>query len=343
MTSPVLTAILPHRKKEFASRYQRRKANGIHTVWSDSPTCFKNMSEMIGFLGLGNMGQAMASSLLKAGYALTVYNRMTSKAEPLLAKGAHLAHQPAQALTTGGIVVSMVANDQALEETVMSPGFLERLGSGGIHLSMSTVSPTTSRKLAELHAEHNSTYVAAPVFGRPEAAASQQLWICVAGPHEALERVQPVLKALGRGIFDFGEDPGAANIVKLCGNFMSLAAMEAMAEALTLAEKSGLDRSALIAMLTQTNFSAPVYQNYGKMIAEKRHTPAGLRQSLGLKDINLIREVAEDATMPMPFASLLHDHMLAGIAKGRGEMDWSALALDVLENAGLKLPPSAQL
>ena len=298
------------------------------------------MSEMIGFLGLGNMGQAMANSLLKAGYALTVYNRTASKAQPLTAQGAHLAHQPSEAVTTGGVVVSMVANDQALEEIVRSPGFLEQLGSGGIHLSMSTVSPTTSRKLAELHAEHGSTYVAAPVFGRPEAAASQQLWICVAGPQEARERVQPVLKALGQGIFDFGEDPGAANIVKLCGNFLMLAAMEAMAEALTLAEKGGLDRSAVIEMLTQTSFSAPVYQTYGKMIAQKRHTPAGFRQSLGLKDLNLVREVAEQESLPMPFASLLHDRLLAGIANGRGEMDWSALALDVLENAGLKLPPS---
>ncbi|MBV9689589.1 MAG: NAD(P)-dependent oxidoreductase [Ktedonobacteraceae bacterium] len=297
------------------------------------------MSEMIGFLGLGNMGQAMANSLLQAGYVLTVYNRTASKAQQLLAQGAHLAHQPAAAVTTGGVVVSMVANDQALEEIVRSPGFLEQLGSGGIHLSMSTVSPTTARRLAELHAEHGSTYVAAPVFGRPEAAASQDLWICVAGPREARERVQPVLKALGRGTFEFGEDPGAANIVKLCGNFLILSAMEAMAEALTLAEKSGLDRSAVIEMLTQTSFSAPVYQTYGKMIAQKRHTPAGFRQHLGLKDVNLVREVADQESLPMPLASLLHDRLLAGIAKGRGEMDWSALALDVLEDAGLKLPP----
>ena len=139
------------------------------------------------------------------------------------------------------------------------------------------------------------------------------------------------LGSMGQGTFDFGEDPGAANIVKLCGNFLILSAMEAMAEALTLAEKSGLDRSAVIDMLTHAIFSAPVYQNYGKMIAEKRHTPVGFRQSLGLKDVNLVREVAEDASMPMPLASLLHDRLLAGIAKGRGDMDWSTLALDVNE------------
>src|SRR5438067_7918805 len=151
------------------------------------------MSEQIGFIGLGNMGQPMAGSLLQAGYTLTVYNRTESKAEPLIAKGAKLARQPGEAVQPGGIVVSMVANDQALEEIVMSPGFLERLGSGGIHLSMSTVSPFTARKLAEIHAKQGSTYLAAPVFGRPDAAAAQKLWICVAGPQAAKERVQPLL------------------------------------------------------------------------------------------------------------------------------------------------------
>ncbi len=300
------------------------------------------MSETIGFIGLGNMGSAMAGNLLKAGYALTVYNRTRSKAEALVAKGAHLANSPSEAVTTGGIVVSMVANDHALEETVMSQGFLERLGPNGIHLSMSTVLPETSRKLAKLHAEHGSAYVAAPVFGRPEAAANRQLWICVAGPYADKERVQPVLKALGQGSFDFGEDPGAANIVKLCGNFMIVSAMEAMAEAFTLAEKSGPNRSAVFDMLTRTVFTAPIYQNYGKLIAEKRHTPVGFRQSLGLKDVNLLRDVAEQAIMPMPLASLVHDRLLAGVAKGRGDMDWSALELDVLENAGLELPQSAK-
>lgn len=235
------------------------------------------MSENIGFIGLGNMGQPMASNLLKAGYALKVYNRNASKAEGLTQQGAQLAQQPGEAITTGGIVVTMVANDAALEAIVKSDSFLERLGQSGIHLSMSTVSPATSRKLAELHEKHGSSYVAAPVFGRPDAAAAQKLWICMSGPQVAKERVKPVLDALGQGVFDFGDTPDAANIVKLCGNFLIVSAMEAMAEALTLAEKNGLNRSAVIDMLSQTLFSAPVYQNYGKMIAEKRHTPVGFQ------------------------------------------------------------------
>jgi 3-hydroxyisobutyrate dehydrogenase-like beta-hydroxyacid dehydrogenase len=179
-------------------------------------------------------------------------------------------------------------------------------------------------------------YVAAPVLGRPEAAAAQQLWICLSGARAARERVQPVLKALGQGVFDFGEEPGAANVVKLANNFLIAAAMEAMAEALTLAEKNGVDRSQVIDLIGQTGFSCPIYQGYGKAIAHRRYTPAGFYLSLGLKDVDLVLQTANDVEMPMPFASFLHDRLLASVAKGRGDMDWSALALGVSEDAGMQ-------
>jgi 3-hydroxyisobutyrate dehydrogenase-like beta-hydroxyacid dehydrogenase len=293
------------------------------------------MTTHIGFIGLGNMGQAMATNLLKAGFALTVYNRTASKADGLVQQGAQRAERAVDVIERGGIVITMVANDQALEEVISTDGFLEKLGPNGIHLSMSTVSPALAHNMAALHAQHGSSYVAAPVFGRPDAAAARKLWIVVAGAAAAKERVRPVLETLGQGIFDFGEEPEKANIVKICGNFMIVAAMDAMAEALTLAEKNGIDRSAMISMFGQTLFAAPIYQNYGKMIAEKRHTPAGFYLYLGLKDVNLVLDAAEQARMPMPLASLVHDRLLASIAKGRAEMDWSAISLDVLDNAGL--------
>ncbi len=294
------------------------------------------MSEHIGFIGLGNMGRPMASNLLQAGFALRVYNRNPSKAEPLVAQGAQRVSKPSEVVEPGGIVVTMVANDNALESVVTGEeGFLERLGQNGIHLSMSTVSPATARKLADLHAKHGSTYLAAPVFGRPEAAAARKLFICLSGVQAGKERVQPLLQALGQGVYDFGEDPGAANVVKLTGNFLIAAAMEAMAEAFTLAEKNGIERTKIIDMLGQTTFACPIYQNYGRTIAEERYTPAGFLLSLGLKDVNLVLQTAESAQMPMPFASLLHDRFMASVAKGRGEMDWSALALGVSEDAGL--------
>ncbi len=295
------------------------------------------MSERIGFIGLGNMGQPMARNLLKAGFELRVYNRNPRRAEPLVALGAQQVFHPSEVVEPGGIVVTMVANDDALENVVLGEdGFLERLGANGIHLAMSTISPATARKLANLHAKHGSMYVAASVFGRPEAAAAQQLWICVSGARAAKERVHPVLKALGQGISDFGEEPGAANVVKLTGNFLVAAALEAMAEALTLAEKNGLDRSQVIEMFGQTSFACPIYQNYGKVIAQKRFTPAGFYLSLGLKDVSLVLQTANEVKMPMPFASFLHDRLLASVAKGRADMDWSALALGVSEDAGIQ-------
>ena len=201
---------------------------------------------------------------------------------------------------------------------------------------MSTIAPATARRLSGHHKAFGASYVAAPVFGRPEAAAARKLWICISGPRAAKERAEPVLKALGQGVFDFGEDPGAANVVKLSGNFMIAAAMEAMAEAFALAQKNGVDRSAVADLFGQTLFACPVYQNYGKTIAQERYSPAGFRLPLGLKDVDLVLQTAAASRMPMPVASLLHDRFVTAMAKGRESMDWSALALGVSEDAGLK-------
>lgn len=290
----------------------------------------------VGFVGLGAMGFAMASNLATAGHRLTVWNRTASKAEPLVAQGARVAERPGDAATAGGVVVTMVADDAALEAvTLGAGGIAERLGPGGIHLSMSTVAPATARSFARCHAERGSIYVAAPVFGRPDAAKARRLSICVAGPTEAKARVRPLLEAMGQRIFDFGEEPASANVVKIAGNFMIACAIEAMAEAFTLAEKSGVERTRVAEMLGQTFFACPVYQGYGRMVAEKRHTPAGFKLTLGLKDLDLVLRTAAEVTMPMPVASLVRDRFTASVAKGRGEMDWSALALGTLDDAGL--------
>ena len=295
------------------------------------------MSERLGFIGLGNMGHAMANNLLKAGYEVHVYNRNPSKAKSLVESGARQKEVPQDVVEPGGIVITMVANDEALESvTLGTQGILERLGPNGIHISMSTVSPTFVHKLAELHAQKGVTYVAAPVFGRPEAAAAQKLWIATAGPNAAKERIRPVLQALGQGIFDFGEEPERANIVKICGNFLIVAAMEAMGEALTLAEKNGIDRSAFIDMISHTLFASPIYQNYGKMIAERRFTPVGFQMKLGLKDINLFLDSAEEAQAPMPLGNLLHDRLISGIARGKGEADWAEFTRLISEAAGIE-------
>ncbi len=291
----------------------------------------------IGFIGLGSMGFPMAANLAAAGFHLTVWNRTAAKAAALAAKGARIAERPEDAARAGGIVVSMVADDAALESIVLGDTALaEQIAPGGIHLSMSTVAPATIRKLAEVHREAGSVLVAAPVFGRPDAAAMKKLWICVSGPAAAKQKVRPVLDAMGQGVFDFGETTEAASVAKISGNFLLAAAMEAMGEAFAMAEKAGLERNAVASMLTQTLFACPAYQGYGAAIANRRHSPAGFRLPLGLKDIELVLRTAREVNTPMPTASLLRDRFVHAIAMGRAELDWSAIALGAREDAGLK-------
>ena len=293
------------------------------------------MQDTIGFIGLGNMGLPMALNLLEAGYKLRVYNRTPEKAQPLLEKGAEVVDSPAAAAQSSSIVITMLANDAALEVVVFGEhGLLSGLGSDSIHLSMSTIAPATARKLAEHHPR--SGYLAAPVFGRPDAAAARKLWIALSGDAEAKARVRPVLDQLGQGVFDFGEDASAANVVKLTGNFLIISAIEAMAEAFTLAEKNGIDRTQLADLFGQTLFACPIYQNYGRMIAQQTYEPAGFKLSLGLKDVTLALQTARESQMPLPLGSLLHDRLLTMVAQNKGDIDWTGLALKSSEEAGLQ-------
>jgi len=293
------------------------------------------MAERIGFVGTGNMGLPMATNLIRAGFVVRVYNRTPGRALSLAGLGAEIAPDIKTVVEPGGILVTMISDDLALEEIALG-GAIDRMAPGGVHISMSTVSPAVARKVARQHEALGVYYVAAPVFGRPEAAAARKLWICVSGAEEARQKVAPVLEALGQKVFEFGEDPGAANVVKLAGNFLIGSALEAVSEALTLAEKNGIDRGRFVDLMGQTLFACPVYQNYGRALAEERYQPPGFRLALALKDINLVMGTAASSTVPMPLASLLHDRMLSGVAKGRGGMDWSVIGLEVMEGAGLR-------
>jgi 3-hydroxyisobutyrate dehydrogenase-like beta-hydroxyacid dehydrogenase len=294
-------------------------------------------TDQIGFIGLGAMGLPMAANLIAGGFKIRVWNRTAAKAEPLRAQGAVIATHPADLVTAGGIVLTMLADDAAVEAVTLSDdGIAARLGAGGIHVSMSTIAPATAERLARHHADHGNIYLAAPVFGRRDNAELRQLVICTSGPAAAKERARPLFDAIGRAVFDFGEAPGAANVAKLCGNFLIASAIEAMAEAFAMAEKSGVDRNQVAAMLTKTLFASPVYQRYGEMVAAKRHTPAGFKLPLGLKDVELVLKTAGAARVPMPLAGMVRERIIAALAKGRDEMDWSALALGVLDEAGIK-------
>jgi 3-hydroxyisobutyrate dehydrogenase-like beta-hydroxyacid dehydrogenase len=294
------------------------------------------MTDTIAFVGLGAMGCPIAENLLHAGYQLRLYNRTPARATALAATGTTITHSPREAAEGAVFAVTMVSDDDALRAvTLGESGLLAGLPAGSVHLAMSTVAPGTARALAAAHEGRGVHYLAAPVFGRPEAAAAAALVVCLSGAEEARMRAEPVLRAVARRVEAYGTDPGAANVVKLAGNFLIAGAMEAIAEALALAEKSGLARRDVIDLFANTLFDCPIYKNYGAAIAEEQFEPAGFRLSLGLKDLQLVLGAARTELVPMPLASLLRDRLLAQMARGRETLDWSALALGASEDAGL--------
>ncbi|HWQ53753.1 MAG TPA: NAD(P)-dependent oxidoreductase [Bryobacteraceae bacterium] len=279
----------------------------------------------VAFIGTGGMGLPMARNLRRAGHAVTAWNRTRAKADPLAADGVVIADTVSAAVRDAEVAVTMLADDHAAEEA-LTAGILEALPRGAIHAGMSTVSVAFSKRAAKEHAARGQGYVAAPVFGRPEAAAAQKLWVVAAGPAETVERCRPLFEALGRGISVVGTDPSAANVVKLAGNSMIMAAIEAMGESFALAKASGVDPRQLLEVVNSALFQSPLYANYGAIIAEKRFEPPGFRLRLGLKDAQLVSAAADAVHVPMPLASLVRDRLLRAVAEGHGDIDWSAFS-----------------
>jgi len=292
----------------------------------------------VGFIGLGHMGTGMAANLLRAGHEVTVYNRTPGKAQGLVAQGARAAAGLADACR-GDAVVTMLADDGAVEGAVFGEkGVIGSLGKGAIHVSMSTISVALSERLTAAHANAGQRFVAAPVFGRPEMAAAAKLFIVAAGAPDAIDACLPLFEAMGQKTFPIGDQPKAANLVKLSGNFLSASVIEALGEALALVGKAGVDRRRYLDLLTSTMFTAPVYKTYGRLIAEGRFEPAGFAAPLGHKDIRLTLAAAETLRVPMPFAAVLHDRFLTLLAHGGEALDWSAIGQLAARDAGQEEP-----
>lgn len=289
----------------------------------------------IGFIGLGNMGAAMAANLLKAGHEVTAYNRSPGKVAALAAQGAHPAASVRDACQ-GEVVVTMLANDDAVEAvTFGDDGVVASLPDGAVHVSSSTISVALAQRLAETHGEAGQGFVAAPVFGRPEAAAAAKLFVVAAGAAATVETVAPIFDAIGQRTFVLAEDPRAANLVKISGNFLIASVIESLGEAMALVGKAGVDKQQYLELLTSTLFDAPVYRTYGGLLAREEFTPAGFAATLGLKDVKLALSAGEELQVPLPVASLLRDRFLTLLATGGGELDWSAVgALSAWEAGG---------
>jgi 3-hydroxyisobutyrate dehydrogenase-like beta-hydroxyacid dehydrogenase len=291
----------------------------------------------VGFIGLGSMGSAIARNLIKAGHALVVYNRTRSRAEELQTLGAKVAGTPGEAAAAAEVLITMLADDRALEDAMLGPGrALQSLPAGAVHVGMSTISVALSRRLVAAHWERRQYYVAAPVFGRPEAAAEGKLFIVAAGPVKQIERCQRLFDVMGQKTFVVDEEPSSANVAKLAGNFLITALIESLAEAFSLVQKCGLDPNKFLDLLTGSLFGAPIFRTYGNMIAAKHFEPVGFKLPLGFKDNRLVLAAAEKAAVPMPMASLVHDRFVAAIAQGFADSDWSAIARVSFRNAGLE-------
>ena len=301
----------------------------------DNRNSTKQKSMAVGFIGLGQMGSGMAANLLKAGHQVTVYNRTSARTEALIAQGAKAVTNVAAACQ-GDAVITMLANDEAVESIVLgSGGVIASLSPGALHISSSTISVALSQRLSEEHAKKAQRFVAAPVFGRPDAAAAGRLFVVAGGPHAALEAAAPLLEAIGQKTFVISDAPPAANLVKLSGNFLGASVIESLGEALTLIAKGGVDKERYLAFLTATLFDAPIYKTYGALIADGRFEPAGFAAPLGQKDIRLVLAAAEDLRVPMPLASLLRDRFLTLLAHGGERLDWSAIGRLPATDAGL--------
>jgi 3-hydroxyisobutyrate dehydrogenase-like beta-hydroxyacid dehydrogenase len=288
----------------------------------------------IGFLGLGGMGKAMAANLVKAGHRVRVWNRSRAAVDALVAAGAVAADTPAEAFR-GDAVITMLADDDATRQVVIAGGLIDQATAATVHVNMATVSVALARELTALHAARGVPYVAAPVFGRTDVAAAGKLNIIAAGDEAAIDRVQPLLDAMGQKTWRVGPEPARANVVKIGGNFMIGCAIETMAEAVTMARGHGVTAQEFLEIMTSTLFASPVYKNYGALIANAQYEPAAFRLALGLKDVRLALAAGEAAHAPLPFGSVLRDNLLDAIAHGDADRDWAALAKVAQRRAGL--------
>ena len=298
----------------------------------------------IGFVGLGHMGTAMAANLVASGRRVIAYVRRPDQIGRLEALGLRPTSDIGDLLDCK-VVISMLPDDDAVREIVFGrrdiglDGLAAGLMTGAIHLSMSTISTSAASLVASEHARNGQGYVAAPVFGNPDAAKARQLFIVAAGAPADVERCQPILDNLGQRTFVIGGEPADANLVKLLGNMMSATALEMLGEVVAVVRKCGLDPQPFIDIMTSTMFGGRAHKIYGDKIARQNYA-AGFVLPLVLKDVRLALAEAEKAGVPMPSVGVVRDRLITAIARGYGELDWTALGLIAAEEAGLYAVPS---
>jgi 3-hydroxyisobutyrate dehydrogenase-like beta-hydroxyacid dehydrogenase len=298
-------------------------------VQDQAPTGVKH----VGVVGLGHMGHAFAANLVEDGYQVSVYDRDPKRAAALTG-----TRDPASLadLAACDVVLTSLPDDDALAAVALGAGGLAAaLAPGAVHISTSTVSPAMSRRVAEEHARYQQDYVAAPVLGNPDFARERKLFVLAGGPPSALEKVRPLLERVGQRLFVIGESAPSANLMKLAANALTATTLECMGEVLALLQKGRIDSHLAFDVLTNSLFDSRVHKTYGGKIVEGRYSPPGMAVPLAIKDLRLALAEAEHEAVPMPAVSLVHDRLVATAARGRDELDWSALGLLAAVDAGV--------
>ena len=278
----------------------------------------------IGFIGLGAMGRAMAKNLAAAGHTVRAWNRSGGSVE-----GVSMVENPVSALQDD-VVITMLSDDDAIRGVILDPVLLDRARPGLVHIVSSTISVAFAQDLVAAHAKAGVGYVAAPVLGRPDAAASAALNILAAGAEDALATARPIFEVIGKQVWDMGNDPPTANAAKIACNMMITMAIEAMAEAVVLTEANGLVRERFFDLILGTLFGSRSYQTYSGNIVREEYR-AGFKATLGLKDLRLAREAAAGAARALPMLDAVHGRMRDAVEAGWGDQDWSAIARFTLE------------
>jgi 3-hydroxyisobutyrate dehydrogenase-like beta-hydroxyacid dehydrogenase len=290
----------------------------------------------IGFIGLGRMGRAIAGRIRTAGLDLVAYNRSPEKTKELAAAGTKIAGSIKEACGDRDVVITMLSDDAALDQVALGPGGIcDSLPAGGIHMIMGTHGTMAVRSCAERHERHGQLSINAPVLGRPDAAAAGQLGIVIGGPQPVVQRCKPVIDAVARRVFEAGDKPEHAAIVKLANSLILACAIEAMGEGFSLVRKYGADAQVLYDVMTEGLFAAPAYKGYGKLIAEEDYSKVGFTADLGLKEVRLILSAADKQHVPLPALNVLHDRLLRIVAHGGGGKDWALVAHEQAKDAGL--------
>ncbi|UJR86692.1 NAD(P)-dependent oxidoreductase [Sandaracinus amylolyticus] len=287
----------------------------------------------VAFLGLGHMGRGMVASLQRAGLGVRAWNRTPGRVAP--SDGLELCATPREAVRDVALVITSLADDTAVRDATLGrEGFLDAMTPDAVHVGTSTISWTLAQELSDAHARRGTHYVAAPVLGRPDAAERGALTVLVGGEPAVVARARPIFDAIGGSTLDTGT-AAHAHLTKIIANFAIASTIELVGEATALGEKAGIPPERLVEVLGKTVVASPILRGYGERIARGELEPAGFRLELGLKDVSLALAASTQLRAPLPIASLLRDHILEGIAKGRGQQDWAALATVAREAAGV--------